>query len=268
MSQWSRRKGGGLPIRNLSLPIFFNGISEENQVAEIREALKNTRYCNLTKTRTINLSCLAIKNLPINSLLSTIKEDSVPLTERVDYEMVFTETKIILNLEGNLLESLPSELFSAANIHALLLRSNKLQTLPSGIDALKNLHTLTLSNNPIRCLPIELLSLPIMLFTVCDKHFMKVQEIEEKNASVVFKDTTLNELCVKNLVCGKLSHVPNIIKKPHRVCYGCKSLTTSANEIFKIITYKGNAIPFSMRVCSVQCKEKCLAPDVQFSENE
>ncbi|KAI5190078.1 hypothetical protein NEMIN01_0863 [Nematocida minor] len=261
MSQWSRRKVGGLPVRNLSLPIFFGGISEENQTSEIKEALKNTRYCSLTKTRTINLSCLAIKNLPINSLLASIREESFTLNERVDYEMVFTETKIVLNLEGNLLETIPVELFSALNIQVILLRSNKLQTISSKIADLKSLQTLTLSNNPIRYLPVEILSLPITLFTISERHFLTDEEMDNMNSQVVFKETTLNELCLKNVMMDDILSIRGTaINKPQGECYGCRSLTTSTNLVFKKIEYKGICIPFAMRVCSVECKDKCLSP--------
>ncbi|KAI5161736.1 hypothetical protein NEAUS04_0695 [Nematocida ausubeli] len=263
MSQWSRRKTGRLPVRNLSLPIFFNGISEENQAAEIKDALNNTRHCVLTKTRTVNLSCLAIKNIPISSLLSIIKEEQLPLNEQVDYEAVFSESKVILNLEGNLLESLPLELFTATNIHAILLRSNKIQTIPSNIQNLAHLHTLTLSNNPIQYLPIEILSLPIMLFTICSRHFLSAEEIEKRNASVVFKEKTLNELCLKTIVIENMQNLSPAFKKSHFICYGCKSFTTCTNIIFKTISYKGHDIPFAMRICSLECKEDCLKPQPQ-----
>ncbi|OAG29815.1 hypothetical protein NEIG_01161 [Nematocida sp. ERTm5] len=258
MSQWSRRKTGGLPVRNLSLPIFFGGISEENQAAEIKEALNNTRLCSLTKTRTINLSCLAIKNIPIAPLLSVLKEDQLPLNEQVDYETVFSEINIILNLEGNLIEALPLDLFTATHIHAILLRSNKLRTVPSSIGNLVRLHTLTLSNNPIEYLPIEILYLPIMLFTICNKHFLSTEEIDRRNALITFDGTTLNELCLKTVASGDMPNISPSIKKQHFICYGCKLLTTSRNIIFKLIAYKGHTIPFSMRVCSLNCKEKCL----------
>ncbi|KAH9386169.1 uncharacterized protein NEMAJ01_1065 [Nematocida major] len=259
MSQWSRRKASGLPVRNLSLPIFFNGISEEDQITEIREALKNMRYCSLTKTRTINLSCLAIKNLPINSLLAAMKEEVMPLSQSVDYEMVFSETKIVLNVEGNLLESLPLELFSAKNLHAILLRSNKLQTVPPEIGNLKSLCMLTLSGNPIRHLPIEITSLSISMFSICEKHFMSQEEIDRENSRVEFPAETLNELCLKTLPLGDVCRTPSRIKKALRVCYACKSLTSIAGTVYKYMLYREQMIPFYMSVCSSSCKEKCLS---------
>lgn len=259
MSQWSRRKGGGLPVRNLSLPIFFGGISEENQASEIREALKNTRYCSLAKTRTINLSCLAIKTLPVGSILSAIKEEDLTIDEVTDYEMAFTEKKIILNLEGNLLESVPSELFSVESIEAMLLRSNKLSTIPCKIGRLKNLHSLTLSNNPIKYLPIEILSLPINLFTVSNRHFMTEEEIDEKNKEIEFKGASLSELCMRNVITvDALAVKKAALSKPQGRCFGCNLLTTSTSLAYKTVAYKGENIPFSMRVCSEECKRKVL----------
>ncbi|KAI5180366.1 hypothetical protein NEOKW01_0670 [Nematocida sp. AWRm80] len=263
MSQWSRRANGSIPARNLSLPIFFEGISDENREKEIQLALKNSNQFSFSSSRTINLSCLAIKKLPLTEIVKCIKgEYASSVFDAMSYERPSSEQKVILNLEGNLIEDLPVELVLQPSIIGLLLRSNRLQTLPIQIANLTNLTMLTLANNPIEYLPIEVSEMKITNFTISQSSFLSDREIEQRNFQTLFRSKTLNELCINNLDSA-IAHSRTTAN--YTICSVCKHYSNGLQPVFKKQLFNQVLIPFMFSVCSQECKSKVL-PDTSQTE--
>lgn len=260
MSQWSRRRAGSFPQRTLSLPIFFNGISEEDQEQEIKSALKNVSMCLITGTRTINLSFLALKKIPISGIISSLKEvESFNPDEEIDYEKLFMqqESPVLLNLEGNMIETVPGDICVLEKIKGLFLRSNKISTLPHKICFMSMLTTLTLANNPIKYLPIEITKLSITQFTISSDHFYTAGEIDEINKrGSTFSFHTLEEICLKGTEKIPLHNLQ--LRQKYSLCSICNSYTASTQETYRILLYKEMSIPFSFLVCSEKCRVASL----------
>ena len=64
-----------------------------------------------------------------------------------------------IELEGQGLQNLPSELFRYKNLEYLNLRDNNIKSLPDSIQIFENLYALFLDDNPIKELPESIVSL-------------------------------------------------------------------------------------------------------------
>ncbi|KAI5188635.1 hypothetical protein NECID01_0248 [Nematocida sp. AWRm77] len=263
MSQWSRRAANTrLPQRNLSLPIFFEDIHEKDQNAEIKEALRSPAGFSPGGSVPIGLSCLSLKTVPVQQIVAYVHQmEYAPITQEIDYKKVFSREKlsIILDLQVNLIESIPSDVFSIPNIKGLFLRSNRLETLSPQIRKLKDLAALTLANNPIKYLPIEILSLPLGQFTITPKHFLSASCMEERNQKISFAASkTLSEMCLKNLsldTSSSLSFGKSLLSK-YDVCSVCGNYALNTQLFFHSAHFRGEDIPFCVTLCSEGCKEK------------
>lgn len=268
MSQWSRRNGereearSKLP-RNLSCPIFFENMSQEDRALCIKKALENMRECKLSGTKTINLSCLGIRHVPHARISASHRSfESAPLNEETDYEKMFSRyyTSTILNLEGNLIEEIPDEIYKLTEIKGLLLRSNRISTLSPNIRELEALTTLTLANNPIRYLPIEVMGLPLNTFTISTTRFLTEKEVEERNSSLRFAPL-LSDACLRTMKI-KTEKLPPFLDRGacmrFSICSICKRCTTGPQEYFRILPYMGVSVPFSTTVCSRTCLETAI----------
>ncbi|KAI5184358.1 hypothetical protein NEHOM01_0103 [Nematocida homosporus] len=259
MSQWSRRRTGGLQ-RNHSLPLFFESISEEDQAREIKTSLECARIAQ-SGLKTINLCCLSIKNLPIVAISQTVRgEHPFSALDKPDYEQMLMQADlpVIINLEGNLIEAIPVELYSLLPIKGLFLRTNKLTKLSHKIAKLTNLTMLTLANNPIKYLPIELFDLPLTQFTISPNHFMTADEIERANSASEFSGLkSLKEICINEMGALKpLDILP--IRTDYDQCRSCRAYTATGQPIYKVLSFRDTLIPFELIVCSLQCKQALL----------
>lgn len=112
---------------------------------------------------TIDLSGIgltALSNATLSPLHQMIKHAHDDLTQPPSEDLFAPLTPSIqLFLYGNLLTSLPPELFNLANITVLSLRNNSLQELPSSITRLPKLAELNIAGNQLRSLPWELLNM-------------------------------------------------------------------------------------------------------------
>ncbi|KAI5171328.1 hypothetical protein NEFER03_0687 [Nematocida sp. LUAm3] len=259
MSQWSRRRNRGMLPRTLSLPIFFENISEEDQGTAIRNALQLFKESNYSSIKTVNLSFLQIKELPIALIIESLKKEKL-LENQIDHERIIVqESMFIMNFEGNLIESLPNELFGISGIQGILLRSNRISYIPPCIGELKGLSTLTLANNPIKYLPYEILSLPLTNYTVTPRDFLSSEEVLAHNGSVVFEEMeSLSDLCLKR-TCKALGSINSRFRyKNYSKCSLCKSYSTRAHSVIKCLVFQNINTPIAHTVCSKACMDALL----------
>ena len=111
---------------------------------------------------TIDLSGIgltAISNATLGPLHQMIRHAHDDLTQPPSEDLFAPLTPSIqLFLYGNLLTSLPSELFNLTNITVLSLRNNSLHEIPSCITRLSKLAELNIAGNQLASLPWELLN--------------------------------------------------------------------------------------------------------------
>jgi len=257
MSQWSRHAAGQGPKRNVSLPIFFESIQEEDQQREAKEALKVLREQGGPYTKTVDLRCLSLKTIPAREILRAWRGlDSPRSVNEIDYEQMFTpeESQIVLDLQGNLLEEVPNEIFEIRSIKGLLLRSNRIERISPRIRQLAKLSALTLANNPIKCLPVEIKQLGLTQFTVSLKDFMDEEEIEERNAQISFKNKTLSELCLEKAGPLSFEFLGKSGGNSYEMCSVCDGFSQNMQEYYVILPYREYKIPFVVSVCSRECQ--------------
>jgi ribosomal protein S27AE len=112
---------------------------------------------------TIDLSGIgltSISNATLGPLHQMIRHAHDDLTQPPSEDLFAPLTPSIqLFLYGNLLTSLPSELFNLTNITVLSLRNNSLQEIPSSITRLPKLSELNIAGNQLGTLPWELLNM-------------------------------------------------------------------------------------------------------------
>ncbi|KAF8556435.1 hypothetical protein OG21DRAFT_1437021 [Imleria badia] len=77
-----------------------------------------------------------------------------------------------LYLMGNMITSLPPELFSVKNLTVLSLRGNRLTFIPPDICRLTNLHELNISNNQLKFLPWQMRDMKIAKLMVNPNPFL------------------------------------------------------------------------------------------------
>ncbi|OAG29429.1 hypothetical protein NEDG_00562 [Nematocida displodere] len=257
MSQWSRRS----KQRTISLPIFFNSISDEDRSTSIRDALDLFVRGTKAIPRILNLSCLTIKDLPAPRIVSAIqKVETADFSSRIEETKYWQETsEFVLNLEGNLLGTIPDEIFEAPSIVGILLRSNRLATLPSRISSLFRLRTLTLANNPIEYLPVEVRGLKLSNFTITGTCFLSAEEMAARNAAIAFTSRGLEELCLRSLDSSPDS--PRMLPGYER-CSICKKQSHNYQIFFKSLPFRGTEMPFAITLCSSACLEDCLRSEL------
>jgi len=101
----------------------------------------------------------AISNATLAPLHQMIRHAHDDLTQPPSEDLFAPLTPSIqLFLYGNLLTSLPSELFNLTDITVLSLRNNSLTEIPSSITRLPKLSELNIAGNQLECLPWELLN--------------------------------------------------------------------------------------------------------------
>jgi len=102
----------------------------------------------------------AISNATLAPLHQMIRHAHDDLTQPPSEDLFAPLTPSIqLFLYGNLLTSLPSELFNLTNITVLSLRNNSLTEIPSSITRLPKLSELNIAGNQLESLPWELLNM-------------------------------------------------------------------------------------------------------------
>lgn len=110
----------------------------------------------------------AISNATLSPLHQMIKHAHDDLTQPPSEDLFAPLTPSIqLYLYGNLLTSLPSELFNLTNITVLSLRNNSLQEIPSCITRLTKLAELNIAGNQLQSLPWDLLNMIRSADDVC-----------------------------------------------------------------------------------------------------
>lgn len=268
MSQWSRRASGArAPQRNLSLPIFFEGMQETDQTAEIREALRTPMGPSTTGAVTIGLSCLSLRAVPVQQIAAYVQElEHMYMTQGVDYDQLFAdkELELILDLQVNLIETIPSEVFQLKKLKGLFLRSNKLSTISPQIGLLTGLTALTLANNPIEYLPVEIQELPLVQFTISPKHFLTAAEINERNSHISFAGSrTLGEACLRSLTASSPASLHRSLTSKYDTCSVCKNYVVNAQKFFQLAEYKGERIPLAVSLCSAECQKQCQSATPQ-----
>jgi hypothetical protein len=119
--------------------------------------------CLETGRETIDLSGIGltvISNATLGPLHQMIRHAHDDLTQPPSEDMFAPLTPSIqLFLYGNLLTSLPSELFNLTNVTVLSLRNNGLREIPSSITKLSKLAELNIAGNQLASLPWELLNM-------------------------------------------------------------------------------------------------------------
>jgi hypothetical protein len=120
---------------------------------------------------TIDLSGIGlteISDATLRPLHQMIKHSHGDLTQPPSEDLFAPLTPSIqLFLYGNLLTSLPSELFNLTNITVLSLRNNSLQDIPPSITRLTKLAELNIAGNQLRNLPWELMNMLRRTEDVC-----------------------------------------------------------------------------------------------------
>lgn len=130
----------------------------------VQSALENGR-------EVIDLSGIgltSISNATLSPLHQLIKHAHDDLTQPPSEDLFAPLTPSIqLFLYGNLLTSLPSELFNLTNITVLSLRNNSLEEIPSCITRLTKLAELNIAGNQLQSLPWKLLNMIRSTDDVC-----------------------------------------------------------------------------------------------------
>ena len=120
---------------------------------------------------TVDLSGIgltAISNETLRPLHQMIKHAHDDLTLPPSEDLFGPLTPSIqLFLYGNLLETLPAELFNLANVTVLSLRNNSLREIPSSVTRLSKLAELNIAGNQLENLPWELFSMLRSTDDVC-----------------------------------------------------------------------------------------------------
>lgn len=265
MSHWSRRRPGHFRSRTLSLSIFFNGICEEDQKREIRGSLENGIKNLSGGIVTVDWSCLLIKAVPHEMLIESIAKagrclpSQTPLPRggadgeiRVEGEV----PEIILNMDGNLIEHIPEEVYGISNLKGLFLRSNKISRISQAIGRLAQLRSLTLANNPIQCLPAEMFALQLGNFTITARGFMSSEEMEERNGRIAFDRVMLADMCMRKRAEGA---VPEPLNSQSKVCSICKKKVLIYHLYYKVLPFRDLPAPFEFVVCSPPCHLSAMA---------
>lgn len=127
--------------------------------------------CSENGKETVDLSGIGLNTIsdatlrPLHQMIKHIHDD---LTEPPSEDLFGSLTPSIqLFLYGNLLTSLPPELFRLENITVLSLRNNRLQEFPSCITCLHKLAELNIAGNQLSYLPWELLGMLRSADDVC-----------------------------------------------------------------------------------------------------
>ena len=159
-----------LPVEPPRMKLAFR--DESSRPQQQRPALGNdpvafadrvVQGCLENGRETIDLSGIgltAISNVTLGPLHQMIRHAHDDLTQPPSEDLFAPLTPSIqLFLYGNLLTSLPSELFNLTNITVLSLRNNSLQEIPSSITRLSKLAELNIAGNQLGSLPWELLNM-------------------------------------------------------------------------------------------------------------
>ncbi|KAF2090634.1 hypothetical protein K490DRAFT_53617 [Saccharata proteae CBS 121410] len=144
-------------VRKQATDIF--GRQSRTRLALAQEEIQQ---CLEQGNEVVDLSQFNLEFIPdslLQPLHSLIKHPNVgsDIPSEEAYQSFIPSLK--LYLAGNLLRTLPSELWRLHNLTVLSLRNNKLTHLPSAIGDLCNLQELNLAGNRLRWLPWELLKL-------------------------------------------------------------------------------------------------------------
>lgn len=249
MSHWSKRKPESFNARTLSLPIFFSSISKEDQQYEINKSLENSIKTLSNGVITINWSCLQVKKVSSDLLVRAVRSQ-----QSLNYGV---DIKVILNVEGNLIEELPEDVFDLEEVVGVFARSNRIARIPQSIYKLKALKTLTLANNPIQYLPIEVTELPLANFTITEGSFITREEAEARNRGGGFRECSLVDLCVKkNRNSSYLSVIPEAMASRSRRCSFCRKMCMVYQLHYKYRVFKEVNIPFEYVNCGCAAAEE------------
>ena len=106
---------------------------------------------------------------------------------------------LIMILSRNVLEMVPSALFSFENLTVLSLRNNQLRSIPPAIGRLRNLVELNLGANQLRSLPFEILQLVwggrLDMLTVQPNPFMlPAMKVKGHDCGLTFQTCTLADV--------------------------------------------------------------------------
>ncbi|KAI9846731.1 MAG: hypothetical protein M1838_001160 [Thelocarpon superellum] len=135
----------------------YRGVETPATLADrtIRTCLEEgNELVDLSNLRLATLSTSTIR--PLRYMTKHPKIDHLPPSQESYTPLV---PSIRLFLSGNLLHSVPGEIFNIHNLTVLSLRNNQLTELPSGIARLTNLVELNVGGNKLSWLPYELLGL-------------------------------------------------------------------------------------------------------------
>lgn len=173
-----------------------------------------------------------------------------------------------LNLNGNLISTLPPEFCHFKQLNTLKISSNKLYRLPENIGKLRNLKVFMARNNCLKYLPLSILTLHLEVLDITDNSFRSKADLSLPKFEVLsLLDCAFISIKKHNVPYG-LGIVPTILlpylDKDYGECICGRIVVSKLSStiifsnvgISSVVTYShrlNHTVPVKIHYCSLNC---------------